>query len=213
MTSDKVGCARLFIQKFLLLLASSAALFCGIAACGGQTETITWQEEVALHDGKSIVVTRSMTLGGTWREIGQSPGESMYNLNFTSPDGRQISWENPGRLRLMILDFLDGVPYLAASPAMVTDYARYKCPDPAYVFFKYDSSWQRIEFKDFPSEFRKTNMVISTKKHGSEMRNRIVPASEIARSNGDLDRDYREIDPNKRSPSDCKVTHILNQKD
>ena len=206
MNSDRVVCRWLLIQKFSLLLASCAALFCGIAACGSETETITWKEEVALHNGKSIVVTRSVTLGGIRREIGQGPGASMNTLSFAAPDGRQIRWENPGRLTLMILDFRSGVPYLATMPSMITDFARYKCPAPGYVFFRYGDDWQRIEYKDYPAEFRKSNMVISTKKHGPEMRNRIVSASEVSERNGDLDRDYREVNPNSHSPEGCEDT-------
>src|SRR5438270_166011 len=67
--------------------AASVLLGCvSVAACA-QTETITWKEEVALHDGKSIVVTRSMTLGGRRHEIGQGAPESKYTLSFTGPDG------------------------------------------------------------------------------------------------------------------------------
>ena len=210
MTSDKVGCARLLIQKFSLLLASSAALFCGIAACGSQTETITWKEEVALHDGKTIVITRSVTVGGGRKEPGtQSVGESNYTLDFTAPNGQQVHWENQAHLLAMILDFQNGVPFLAAKPRTGTDNARYGCSDPNYVFYKYINGWQRIKYGDFPADFRTSNLIISVSRHGRQLQNRTASPDEILEANSTLDRYYREVDPNERSPAECKTMRIF----
>ena len=185
-----------------------AALFSGIAACGAQTETISWKEEVALHDGKTIVVTRSVTLGGVRREITQTnPGISNYALDFTAPNGKQVHWDNPGHLRPMILDFDEGIPYLATIPAMVKDYSDYGCPFPAYIFYKYQADWQRIAFKDFPAFFRSTNFVLNTEGHRAELTNRQVSTAEVADMNGSLSKHYKLVDPNRRSPDLCPTSN------
>lgn len=201
---------RQLIGRFSLLLASIAALFCGIAACGSQTETITWKEEVALHDGRTIVVARSVTLGGVRREIGQGPGISKSTLSFTAPDGKQVYWENPGQLNVMLLDFEGTTPFLAGEPAMVSDYARYGCPNPSYVFFRYANEWLRIEFKDSPSFLRKTNLLIPSKKWLANLQNRTLQREEVDELNSDLSKHYRTIDPNRSSPDGCEKTRFVN---
>lgn len=204
---------RQLIGKFSLLLASSAALFCGIAACGSQTETITWKEEVALHDGRTIIVTRSVTLGGGRKEPGaHTVGESNYTLDFTAPDGRSIHWENPGRLRLMALGFVGSIPYLLTTPAMVLDYARYNCPNPAYVFYKYMNGWQRIEFGDFPSAIRVRNLSPSSNAADVFIRGGHVSSQEIKELSDEysgLGKGDRKLDPKEQSPEGCANTKFL----
>ena len=86
---------------------------CAISACG-RSEVISWKEQVALHDGTSIVVDRTMTVGHAVIEPGaHSTGITNYTLSFVAPDGRSTLWESPAKLTPMILDFVDGVPYLA----------------------------------------------------------------------------------------------------
>lgn len=93
-----------------------AMLAVSMSACGG--ETIAWQEEVLLHDGKTIIVTRSAQLGMRRREPGaHMTGDANYTLSFTAPDGKEIRWENPGDLRPLALGFDGGTPYLATMRA------------------------------------------------------------------------------------------------
>jgi hypothetical protein len=185
---------------FFVLVMSVMNTACGAAS---------WKEEVALHDGKTIVVKRSIRLGGVRREIGQGPGVSNETLDFTAPDGRAIHWEEPGHLHPLIFDFLSGMPYLATRPAMVTDYARYRCPNPAYIFFRYTNEWQRVDFKDFPSQIRETNLVVDTKGYGDHLIGRQASPAEIKELNSNLEKDDLTIDPHKPSPKGCEKTRFI----
>ena len=80
--------------------------------------TYHWKEEVLLHDGRVMVIERSVKTGYAPREIGQPPGESDYTLTFDAPEGKSITWDG-GRNRFipMILDFEQGVPYVVATGA------------------------------------------------------------------------------------------------
>lgn len=163
-------------------------------------ETIHWKEEVALHDGKTLVVNRSVTLGGTRKEPGtRNVGESNYTLSFTAPDGREIAWENPGQLRLMILDFEGGMPYLATEPAMVSHYFDYGCPEPSYVFFRYENDWKRIKYEEFPLAFKNSNFLISSRGDGLREHG-FVSAEQVKEMNRNLDKNLRAIDPKSHSP-------------
>jgi hypothetical protein len=189
----------------ILGLAASAAAGCG------QPETITWQEELALHDGKSIVVTRSAQLGVRRREPGASSvGDANYTLRFTAPDGREIRWENPGDLDLLILDFVGDTPYIAASPAMVSHYEAYGCPEPAYVFLKYVAGeWRRIKFEEFPTGFCDTNFLVSSRPSHRERDGRLLSSDLIKESNINLGTSYKTLDPNRHSP-DCNRPSAYN---
>ena len=69
----------------ILTCVSAKAGFFGI---GGDC----WQEEVLLHDGQKIVVTRTVERGGR-HEIGQRPPYKEQELSFTLPGtGANITW-------------------------------------------------------------------------------------------------------------------------
>lgn len=90
-----------------------------MSACGNST---SWKEEVLLHDGKKIIVKRTMSYDPKGnREIGQSAPKSEETLSFMSPGSSQrISWKSDfGRttqdnLTLLALEVVDGK--LAAAP-------------------------------------------------------------------------------------------------
>ncbi len=189
----------------ILRLLVCLSFFWGATACGQQTENITWKEEVLLHDGKTFVVTRSVTVGGVRREPGaRMLGESKYTMNFAAPDGREISWESPRKLRPMILDFDNGIPYLATSPAMVSDYFDFGCPEPAYVFLKYENGWQRIKFVEFPNAFRNTNLSPSTEARLESAKTGAINVDQVRQLVKELSKYYRVIDPNRHSPDPCE---------
>lgn len=171
--------------------------------------TVTWKEEVALHDGNKIIVTRTNTYDPKGlREIGQPPPLAESTLTFTVPGTKkEITWKSDfGRgyqdnLSLLLFDFSNGVPYIATHPKFCHGYNKWERPNPPYVFFKFEDEWKRIPLEQFPAELKEANVVISPGpneyviKKIQEMTSSIgfVPIEKIKGFNRDSEKDYRII--------------------
>jgi hypothetical protein len=132
---------------------------CVVSGCSGK-QTYRWPEEVLLHDGRVIVVERSVRTGEVPVEFGQRPGESDYTLTFKALDGASVTWHG-GRDRFVpiILDLVDGVPYVVAIGATGLVYPREGCPRPPYFFFRWtNGEWARTSYEDFPKIVRNANL-------------------------------------------------------
>jgi len=137
-----------------------------MSACA--TSTFTWKEEVLLHDGKKIVVKRSDTYDSSMRhEIGQGAPLAEHETTFKIPGTNQtVIWKSdnrssdPDALHLLVLDFINGVPYVATTPFGSIAYNKWKRPNPPYVFFKYVDGWERISLEEFP-ETLKINLIVT----------------------------------------------------
>lgn len=137
-----------------------------MTACGNST---SWKEEVLLHDGKRLIVERSMSYDPKGnREIGQSAPKSEETLQFTLPGNSQnISWKSDfgqelqDNLDLLALEIADGKPYIVTIPSRCHAYNKWGRPNPPYVFFKHDGQvWQRIPIAELPKEVTRANVVI-----------------------------------------------------
>jgi len=129
----------------------------------------SWQEEVLLHDGRTIVVERRVERGGR-HEIGQPPPIKEQTIVFTLPESKtRMTWtseygEDIGRTNFLLLavHVLNGTPYIVVQPNSCQSYNKWGRPNPPYVFFKYDgTTWRRIPLTDLPTEFTTLNVVIS----------------------------------------------------
>ena len=147
-----------------------------VVACGVSTNacttTFSWEEEVLLHDGKKIIVERKDTYDYRMNhEIGQGPPLAEHKTTFKVPDTNQkVVWKSnnrpspdPDSLYLLVLDFLDGVPYVATSAATCVAYDKWNRPNPPYIFFKYVDGWQHISLQEFPEKF-KINVIVTGRK-------------------------------------------------
>ncbi|UVT17014.1 MAG: hypothetical protein H8K04_05525 [Nitrospira sp.] len=128
----------------------------------------SWQEEVLLHDGSKMVITRSQTYGGS-HEIGQPSPIKEHTISFTLPgSSKRITWtseygDDLGRTNfyLLAVQVLNGTPYIVAEPNLCLSYNKWGRPNPPYVFFRYDSkAWQRIPLEDVPAEFQSINVAL-----------------------------------------------------
>lgn len=129
----------------------------------------SWQEEVLLHDGRTLVITRLQTYGGR-HEIGQPSPIKEHTVTFTLPNtNNAVRWtseygEDLGRtnFHLLAVHILNGIPYLVTEPNLCLAYNKWGRPNPPYVVFKSDgTAWQRIRLEDLPAEFTTLNVVIS----------------------------------------------------
>jgi hypothetical protein len=155
-------------QGTTLILALSMAM----SSCAQLNGLVgdSWKEEVLLHDGQKLVVTRSQTYGGR-REVGQSPPVRQHSIEFRLPDSSNtIKWtsefgDDLGRTNFqpVALHVLGRVPYLVAVPNLCVSYNKWGRPNPPYVIFKREANeWMRIALSEFPREFREINLAIET---------------------------------------------------
>lgn len=174
-------------------------------------DRITWKEEVTLHDGKVLIVTRAMTMNsGRFEPGAYMLGERQYRLEFMAPNGEKVVWSNKGDLRPMILDFSEGKPYMAAQPAMITDYKTYDCPHPPYVFLVFDGDWRRIPFEQFPYPRSEMNLSPSTSRRAQLARHGELGKQTVTFLVRALDEDTRHINTKRYSPSGpCPEVNII----
>jgi hypothetical protein len=154
------------IGRFMLLGLMAVAL----ATTDACADTMTWKEEVVLHDGRKIIVERTDRLGG-YTTIDSRERQTLDAIiRFTLPESnKSITWKTDfnqnspeiNSLNLLVLDIVNGIPYIAAYPAGCIAYNKWKRPNPPYVFFKHDGNeWKRISLEEFPAELSQVNVIV-----------------------------------------------------
>lgn len=181
------------IMRFGLLL------MIGVSMSAYATSMFTWKEEVLLHDDKKIIVERADIYDSSMRhEIGQSAPLAEHKTTFTIPGTKQTviwksdnrSFSEPEHLNLLALDFLDGIPHVAATIGGSIAYNKWGRPNPPYVFFKYMDGWKRISQDEFPEKFKVNLIVTGRKKDNPKISKAVrefgfVPARIVAEINSE----------------------------
>jgi hypothetical protein len=135
----------------------------------GFDNSASWKEEVLLHDGRKVIVQRTQTYGGYAEPASRERSLAEEEWVFQIPgSGQRAVWKSDFRrppegdsLMLLQLNFLDGVSYVATSPAGCLAYNHWGRPNPPYIFFKYDGkSWRRISLAEFPAMFEASNVAV-----------------------------------------------------
>ena len=170
---------------FLSLMGASMSAF-GFLGFG---DSVTWKEEVLLHDGQKIIATRSQSYGGA-REIGQLPSIKEQDITFTVPGSSQtLTWKNEygkevggANFILRALHVLKGAPYIVAIPNSCRAYDKWGRPNPPYVIFRHDGKdWQRIPFSELPIEFKETNLSWVTKAKDEQLTTQSLVTAELVK--------------------------------
>lgn len=157
-------------RRWLVALSLLAGLLTGVqtslaSGLGGDS----WQEEVLLHDGRTIVAERSVRRGGR-AEIGQTGAYVEQHLRFTDPaTGKNFAWSDVQSPELGMANFLvlalhvvDATPYVVATPMGCQSYNKWGRPNPPYVIFMADDSgWRRIGLAELPADARTANVLHS----------------------------------------------------
>jgi hypothetical protein len=162
----------------------------------GFGNSVSWKEEVLLHDGQKIIVERSQTLGGYPTVESQERAVLAEEWIFPVPGTkRKVLWKVDFRsppagsqLMLITLGFLNGTPYIATTPAGCIAYNHWKRPNPPYVFFKYDGKeWQQIPLTEFPMEFKEANVVVGGRSKPEKQAGSTISISKIKAENHGLE--------------------------
>lgn len=166
------------------------------------SETTSWKEEVLLHDGNKIVLERSYNLGGYPTPDSRERKSLDETATFSLPGANQkITWKTdfrdsepkPNGLNLLVLDVVNGVPYIATYPAGTVARHKWGDPNPPYIFFKYEgAAWQRIPIEEFPMQLNKTNVIVG--RPPAELLKAFYTVDEVERQNYDIHtQEYKTI--------------------
>ena len=177
------------IGALLFAVASSLAM----VACSGGFDG--WNEEVLLHDGSKVIVSRTQHYGGR-HEVGQSSPIREQELSFVVPGStKRIIFKSEysedirrANFTPLALHILNGVPYVITTPNLCLAFNKWGRPNPPYVLFKHTGQeWQRISLQDLPAQFNDINLVINTKTKDKEFADQSpVSAELIKKLNGIL---------------------------
>jgi hypothetical protein len=151
----------------ILFLGVTNINACGFLGLGGST---SWKEEVLLHEGSKIVVERFYHLGGKRTLDSREQRNLDETVSFSLPGSdKKITWQTdfrdskpePNSLNLLVLDIVNGTPYIATYAVGCIAYNKWQRPNPPYIFFKYDgNNWQQIPLEKFPAEISKVNVIV-----------------------------------------------------
>lgn len=163
--------------------------------------TMSWQEEVRLHDGSIVVVQRFYNLGGYPTLDSRERRALDETVTFNHPSsGKEIKWvtdfrdsvPEPNSLNLLLLDIVNGVPYIATYPAGCIAYNQWKRPNPPYVFFKYEGdAWKLIGLAEFPVELGTSNVIVG--RPPSDLLRPFYSAAQVEERNYYLQPEYKTI--------------------
>jgi hypothetical protein len=161
--NNKINISTIITIVFIIIAVSC------MNACGFFNST-SWKEEVLLHDGSKIIIKRLYHLGHPRTLDSTEKSNLDETVTFTLPGtNKEVSWKTDFRdskpessnLDLLVLDIVNGTPYIATNPRGCLAYNKWKRPNPPYIFFKYDGSyWKQISLEEFPAEISRVNVII-----------------------------------------------------
>lgn len=201
------------IQLWLKQMMQLGLLFMMGVSMSAYSATMSWKEEVLLHDGGILVVERFYNLGGRPTLDSRERAALDETVTFSLPaTGKQITWKTDFRdsvpeqnsLNLLLLDVVKGVPYIATYPAGCIAYNKWKRPNPPYVLFKYEGDeWKQITLAEFPAELTKTNIIVG--RPPSDLLKSFYKVEQVQDRNYYLQPEYKTIlrEPVKGVGSSC----------
>ena len=188
----------LWAQRFFVFIVITL----GVSMNASASTSITWKEELLLHDNSKTIIERTQKFGNRPSLDSNERIVIEERWDFQIPGtNNKISWStgfaNPPEasgLMLMQVNFLDGVPYIASSPAGTLSYNHWGRPNPPYVFFKYDDKdWRRIPLADFPAEFIESNVVVGGRANPEQQAGKTLAIAKVKEANRPLDTYLRQI--------------------
>lgn len=189
------------MMKLGLLLMVGASL----SACAGLSgSTMSWKEEVLLHDGLIIVAERFYNLGGkpTWESRERAALDE--TVTFSMPGtNKKITWKTnfrdslpePNSLNLIHFDVVKGVPYIATYPAGCIAYNKWGRPNPPQILFMYErDQWKRITLAEFPAELINAQANVVVGRPATKLLKSFYTVAQVNAENHDIDTpEYRTI--------------------
>ncbi|MDD5385110.1 MAG: hypothetical protein PHG89_09565 [Gallionella sp.] len=159
--------------------------------------TMSWKEEVLLHDGSKIIAERYYNLGGYPAIESQERAALDVTVTFNLPGtNKKIVWKTdydqakpePNSLNLIRLDVVKGVPYIATYPAGCIAYNKWGRPNPPQILFKYENEqWKRITLAELPSELINTHANVIVGQPAAKLLKSFYTVEGVNAENHDID--------------------------
>lgn len=207
MFRSQLTAVKLF--PFLTVLLASSMANAGLFGFGGST--MSWKEEVLLHDGQVIVAERFYNLGGypTLESTERAALDETVTFNLPGT-GQKITWKTdfkdtepePNSLNLILFDVVKGVPYIATYPAGCIAYNKWQRPNPPQILFKYENNqWKRIALAEFPAEAIKANVIVG--RPATKLLKPFYSMGQVKEVNRYVARQYGTILQERINPEPC----------
>jgi hypothetical protein len=158
-SDPRMAAASIRLAKSFALYLFFLGCFVTLTAC---SNTLSWQEEVKLNDGRLIVVTQkrrcdSAYTGGNMASCIER--EAWLSFSLPEPGGREVEWRE--NLSPLVLNVHNGKFFIVGTPPTGREFNLYGNPQPPYLGFKLEGTqWKRIPFAEIPVEVYDTNLVI-----------------------------------------------------
>lgn len=152
------------LKKFVLFILASGGLL-SLSACGGN-DTISWQEEVKLLDGRMIIVHQQRRFEGAYNgsNYGGIPRESWLTLKLSETANLETTWHE--KLEPSHLNVVNGKLYIVAQPPTTREYYLYDQPRPPYIGYVFENkAWRRIPFSEIPLAIYDTNLSLDSENY------------------------------------------------
>lgn len=184
---------RTFFQLVIVL-----GICMNLAAC---SNTVSWDEEVKLNDGRMIVVTQKrrgeMAYDGN-ANTSYVPREAWLTLKLPELGEKEVTWT--ARLEPRVLNVHEGKLYIVGVPFTMREFDFYGRPQPHYLGFKYETGqWQQIAFREIPESIYDTNMLLYIPPEGMKFVSLAQKASEAMNGNWGIPKEGKRIDPMHKS--------------
>lgn len=145
-----------------------SCIFVGMAmllSLTGCTQTVEWQEDVRLLDGRVITVTQKRRCrGGDYNaRTGATclASESWVTLNLPEFSAHEILWHES--LNPMVINICEGRLYIVGLPPTLVEFRKYGEINPPYFGFEWSGSgWNAIAFNKIPVAIYDANMILES---------------------------------------------------
>jgi len=157
-----------------------------MGGCGDNT--LTWQEEVKLVDGRVITVTQKRRY-----DTEKMPREAWLTFKLPEFSNQEILWHE--NLEVQVLNVYQGKLYVVGDPRGLREFRQYGAD---YVPYRHEAGkWVRIPLNEVPLAIYETNMYPGNM--ALDRRKQVSVADKVEIFKDDRwDRSQRRIDPNFR---------------
>ncbi len=172
---------HLFKRLTLVIVLASVPL---VGGCSDNT--LTWQEEVKLLDGRVITVTQKRRY-----DSDKMPREAWLTFRLPEFGNQEIVWHES--LEIQVLNLYQGKLYVVGDARGQREFRQYGAH---YVPFRYEAGqWVRIPLSEVPITIYDTNMYPGNM--SLDRRKQVSVADKVEIFKDDRwDADQRRIDPN-----------------
>lgn len=128
-------------------------------------KTVTWDEEVKLNDGRTIVVTQKRRCEGGDYSANTNAScvsrEAWLRIKLPEFSSEEIVWHES--LNPMVVNIHQGSLFVVGFPPHTLEFRAYGATNPPYFgFLWHDGAWKRIPFTEIPVSIYDTNMLIES---------------------------------------------------